>query len=94
MKMTDDRPYADPEKAARRLMEHARAFEPVQDGRVYIEKINALFLFGDKATAAEHHAGLAYAIEHGWIRKSLVHQWMNTYLLNSSFSIRAVSCRF
>jgi hypothetical protein len=64
---TADRPYSDPEKAARRLMEHARAFEPVQDGRIYIEKINAPFLFGDKATAAEHHAGLAYAIEQGWI---------------------------
>jgi hypothetical protein len=28
MKMTTDRPYADPEKAARRLMQHAHAFEP------------------------------------------------------------------
>ncbi|MCC8977093.1 hypothetical protein [Bradyrhizobium brasilense] len=34
-KMTEDRPYADAEKAARRLMEHARAFEPIQDGRIY-----------------------------------------------------------
>lgn len=67
MKMTTDRPYSDPQKAARRLMQHARAFEPKQDGRIYIEKINAPFLFGDKATAAEHHAGLAYAIEQGWI---------------------------
>jgi hypothetical protein len=41
MKLTTDRAFADPDKAARRLMEHARAFEPVQDGRVYIEKINA-----------------------------------------------------
>jgi hypothetical protein len=31
-------PYADPEKAARRLMEHARAFEPIPDGRIYIEE--------------------------------------------------------
>src|SRR5690348_254616 len=28
MKYAGDRPYSDPEKAARRLMEHARAFEP------------------------------------------------------------------
>ena len=42
MKFVDKRPYADPEAAARRLMEHARAFEPVQDGRIYIEKINAM----------------------------------------------------
>jgi hypothetical protein len=67
MKLTTDRPYADPEKAARRLMEHARAFEPVQDGRVYIEVINAKVLFGDKATAAEYKAGLDYAIERGWL---------------------------
>lgn len=67
MNMTTDRPYADPEKAARRLMQHARAYTPVQDGRIFIEKINAPFLFGDKGAAAEHHAGIAYAIEHGWI---------------------------
>lgn len=67
MKLTIDRPYADPEKAARRLMEHARAFEAKQDGRIYIEKINAAFLFGDEVTAAEHSAGLAFAIERGWI---------------------------
>ena len=48
IKYTTDRPFADPDKAARRLMEHARAFEPVQDGRIYIEKINGPFLFGDK----------------------------------------------
>ena len=29
--------FADPEKAARRLMEHARAFESMQEGRIYIE---------------------------------------------------------
>ena len=34
MKFTTDRPFADPDKAARRLMDHARAVEPVQDGRI------------------------------------------------------------
>jgi len=62
MKLTTDRPYSDPEKAARRLMQHARAFRPVQDGRIYIEKINAPFLFGDKGTPAECVAGLHFAI--------------------------------
>jgi hypothetical protein len=38
MKLTADRPFADPEKAARRLMQLAHAFEIVQDGRIYIEK--------------------------------------------------------
>jgi hypothetical protein len=32
MKFTADRPYADPEKAARRIIEIASAVEPVQDG--------------------------------------------------------------
>jgi hypothetical protein len=61
MKLVTDRPYADPETAARRLLEHAHAFEAVQDGRIYIEVINAL-LFGDKATPTEYSAGLRYAI--------------------------------
>ena len=67
MKMTTDRPYANPEKAARRLMEHAQAFEPVHDGRIYAEKINAPFLFGDKGTPAEYSAGLELAISRGWL---------------------------
>jgi hypothetical protein len=51
MKYATERPYFDPEKAARRLMEHAHAFEPIQDGRIHIEKINGPFLFGDKGHA-------------------------------------------
>jgi hypothetical protein len=57
--------YADPEKAPRRLMEHAQAFEPVQDGRIYIEKINGPFLFGER-DAAEYSAGLNRTISLGW----------------------------
>ena len=67
MKFTTDRPFADPEKAARRLMQHARAFEPVQDGRIYIEKLNGPFLFGDNGTPAEYTAGLKRAISLGWL---------------------------
>jgi hypothetical protein len=68
MKYATDRPCADPEKAARRLMEHAQAFEPIQEGRIYIEKINGPFLFGDKGHAAEYSAGLELAISRaaGW----------------------------
>jgi hypothetical protein len=57
---------ADPEKAARRLLEHAHAFEPIQDGRIYIEKLNGPFLFGTArakvtllAGEAGPHAALA-----------------------------------
>ena len=67
MKFTTDRPFADPDKAARRLMQHAHAFEPVQDGRIYIEKLNGPFLFGDKGTPEEYAAGLALAISLGWL---------------------------
>ncbi|MBR1252039.1 hypothetical protein JQ609_34630 [Bradyrhizobium sp. AUGA SZCCT0169] len=68
MKYADARPYSNPEKAARRLMEHAQASEPIQDRRIYIEKINGPFLFGDKATPAEYSAGLKYAIDKGWLQ--------------------------
>jgi hypothetical protein len=67
MKFTTDRPFADPDKAARRLMEHERAFEPVQNGRIYIEHLNAPFLFGDKGTPEEYRAGLDRAISLGWL---------------------------
>jgi hypothetical protein len=67
MKYTAERPFADPDKAARRLMEHARAFEPIQDGRIYIEVLNGPFLFGDKGTPAEYAAGLDRAIALGWL---------------------------
>jgi hypothetical protein len=67
VKRTRERLFADPEKAARRLMQHARAFRPAQDGWVEIEMINHPFLYIDKGTAAERHAGLDYAIAQGWI---------------------------
>ncbi|MBR1124541.1 hypothetical protein JQ628_23660 [Bradyrhizobium lablabi] len=67
MKLTQERPYANPEKAARRLMEHAHAFEPIQDGRIYIEKINWPFLSEDKGSVPEYSAGLKLCIERGWL---------------------------
>jgi hypothetical protein len=39
MKLTEQRPYADPEAAARQLVQLAASIEPVQDGRIHIEKI-------------------------------------------------------
>ena len=44
MKFVSDRALADPEAAAHKLMELANTVEPVQDGRIYIEKINWPFL--------------------------------------------------
>jgi hypothetical protein len=66
LKLTADRPFADPCKAARRLLEHAHAFEPTRDGRIYIEKINGPFLYQDKGTPAEYGAGLTPWRRSGW----------------------------
>ena len=39
----------------------------MQDGRIYIELINGLFLFKDKGTPAEYGAGMKLALERGWL---------------------------
>jgi hypothetical protein len=54
MKLTADRPLADPDKAARKLVEIANTVEAVQDGRIHIELIDAPFLFEFKESPAEH----------------------------------------
>ena len=41
--------------------------EPIQEGRISIEKINGPFLFGDNGTPAEYGAGLELAIKRGWL---------------------------
>jgi hypothetical protein len=63
MKLTTERPFADPEAAARKLVEIASGIEPVQDGRIHIEKINAPFLYSGE----EFGAGIKHAIERGWL---------------------------
>ncbi|GLR85909.1 hypothetical protein [Bradyrhizobium iriomotense] len=50
MKLTAERPFANPKAAARKLVELASGIEPVQDGRIHIEKINAPFLYALKAS--------------------------------------------
>jgi hypothetical protein len=67
MKYATARPYADPEKAERRILEIANAVEPIQ-GRIHIEKINEPFLFRDRGSLAEYGAGLKLAIERGWLK--------------------------
>jgi hypothetical protein len=65
MKFAEARIYADPEKAAHRLVEIANAIEPAHDGRIYIELVNARFLYQDRGTPADYHAGMQLAIERG-----------------------------
>jgi hypothetical protein len=66
MKLTTERPFAKPEAAARKLVETASGIEPVQDGRIFTELVNAPFLkaggIGDGFRAA-----IALAVEHGWL---------------------------
>jgi hypothetical protein len=69
MKYAGDRPFADPEITARKLVEIASTVEPVQDGRIHIEKINGPFLFSHGGSPAEYGAGLATAIARGWLWK-------------------------
>jgi len=43
-KFIADRPFADPDAAARKIVEIAKEGEAVQNGRIYIEQVNAPFL--------------------------------------------------
>ena len=43
-KFVADRPFADPDAAARKIVEIANDTDAVQDGRIYIEWVNAAFL--------------------------------------------------
>ncbi|MCC8956114.1 hypothetical protein H8B02_22585 [Bradyrhizobium sp. Pear77] len=65
--MKNDRPYSDPEKAARKLLEIARGLEPYMDGRLLTEKLNWPMLTEFKATPAEYGAGIKYAVDQGWL---------------------------
>jgi hypothetical protein len=67
MKFTTDRPYGDPEKAARKLVEIANSVEAAQDGRIFIELVNGPFLYEHRGSPAEYKAGLEAAISRGWL---------------------------
>jgi hypothetical protein len=67
MKFAEPRPYADPEVAARKLIEIANTIEAPQEGRIHIEKLNGPMLYIHKASPAEYKAGLDLAIAKGWL---------------------------
>ena len=67
MKFLEPRSFADPEIAARKIIEIANDVEAAQDGRIHIEKINGPFLYQLKGTPAEYKAGLDRAIRNGWL---------------------------
>jgi hypothetical protein len=67
MKFASNPQFADPEKAARKLLEIANASDPAPDGRIYIENLNGPFLFKEGGSPAEYLAGLELAIARGWL---------------------------
>ena len=44
MKFVEPHPFTNPDAAARKLIEIANGVEAVQDGRIYIERVNGPFL--------------------------------------------------
>ena len=68
MKFAADRPWLRSPEGHRKLLEIANAVRGrAGHGRIYIDKINGPFLFGDKGTPAEYRAGLDLAIAWGWL---------------------------
>jgi hypothetical protein len=67
MKFATERPFADPEAAARKLLDIANSVPAIQDGRIHIEKINGPFLYEFKGSPAEYGDGLKLAIDRGWL---------------------------
>lgn len=67
MKLVTERPFANPEVAARQLVELASGIEAVQDGRIHTEKVNYPFLYTLKGSGAEFGAGIRCAVEKGWL---------------------------
>ncbi len=66
MKLTAERPFANPEAAACKLVEIAKGIEPIQDGRIFIELVNGPFLKAG-GTGDGFRAAVAFAVERGWI---------------------------
>ena len=64
MKYATDRHYSDPEKAARRLLEYAQAFEPIQEAQSISRSSGSL----PQSHAREYAAALDYAILKGWLQ--------------------------
>ena len=66
MKFVEPNPFTHPDATARKLLEIANATEPAQDGRIYIELVNAAFLMAG-GTAEQFRAGIQRAVDKGWM---------------------------
>jgi hypothetical protein len=61
-----DRRFADADPAARKIVEIANDVEAVQNGRIYIERVNAPFLAAG-GSGDDFRAGIERAIALGWL---------------------------
>ena len=66
MKFVDPHSSADPDGAARKLVEIANGVEAVQDGRIFIERVNEPFLAAG-GSGEQFRAGIERAIALGWL---------------------------
>jgi hypothetical protein len=66
MKFVKRSAFADPDAAARKIIEIANGIETAQDGRIYIELVNAQFLAAG-GMVGDFPAGIERAISLGWL---------------------------
>jgi hypothetical protein len=66
VKFVERHSFADPDVAARNLIEIANSAEAVQDGRIYIERVNEPFLAAG-GSGEQFRAGIERAIALGWL---------------------------
>jgi hypothetical protein len=66
-KFIEPRAYADPEAAARKIVEIAYGLGDVWDGRLFTEKLNFPMLTEFGASPAEWRAGIDIAVANGWL---------------------------
>jgi hypothetical protein len=65
-KFVADRVFADPDAAARKIVKIVNDVDAVQDGRIYIERVNAPFL-AVGGSGEDFRAGIEHAIALGWL---------------------------
>jgi hypothetical protein len=66
MKFVGPHPFTNHDAAARKLVEIANGVEAVQDGRIYIERVNEPFLAAG-GNGDQFRAGIERAVALGWI---------------------------
>ena len=81
MKIIASRPFADPDDTVRKLMGIAKATPAMQDGGIYIERINGPFIYQHKGTTAEYKPRPDLAIAKDWL-------WLHGRWMRSSHTGR------